>query len=186
MPPAPVEAGSASQTAYAPPWQKRLPILSGRQSFFWGSRPAPGAGFPRMDLWLRLRFTLLSRHRWRHSSHAELRDENFAGLCPLWYILFGTSYICPPPLGGSTSEFPRRFPTAGSRGLLGASLAPASNALRNPASRPAHSCRAGAPSGFDASLSVHRIEYQVLGPAQAGSGVAQTKARSTGRCAPSK
>jgi hypothetical protein len=66
-----------------------------------------------MDLWLRLRFTLLSRHRWRHSSHAELRDENFAGLCPLWYILFGTSYICPPPLGGSTSEFPRRFPTAG-------------------------------------------------------------------------
>ena len=32
-------------------------------------------------------------HRWHHTSAAEGRDKNFAGLLPLWDILFGTYYM---------------------------------------------------------------------------------------------
>lgn len=32
-------------------------------------------------------------HRWHHTSAAEGRDRNFAGLFPLWDILFGTYYM---------------------------------------------------------------------------------------------
>lgn len=32
-------------------------------------------------------------HRWHHTSAEEGRDKNFAGLLPLWDILFGTYYI---------------------------------------------------------------------------------------------
>jgi sterol desaturase/sphingolipid hydroxylase (fatty acid hydroxylase superfamily) len=32
-------------------------------------------------------------HRWHHTSAAEGRDKNFAGLLPLWNILFGTYYL---------------------------------------------------------------------------------------------
>lgn len=31
-------------------------------------------------------------HRWHHTSQAEGRDKNFAGLFPLWDVLFGTFY----------------------------------------------------------------------------------------------
>jgi sterol desaturase/sphingolipid hydroxylase (fatty acid hydroxylase superfamily) len=32
-------------------------------------------------------------HRWHHTSEAEGRDKNFAGLLPVWDILFGTYYM---------------------------------------------------------------------------------------------
>jgi sterol desaturase/sphingolipid hydroxylase (fatty acid hydroxylase superfamily) len=32
-------------------------------------------------------------HRWHHTSEAEGRDKNFAGLFPIWDILFGTYYM---------------------------------------------------------------------------------------------
>ena len=32
-------------------------------------------------------------HRWHHSAHAESRGKNFAGLFPLWDIVFGTFYM---------------------------------------------------------------------------------------------
>ncbi len=32
-------------------------------------------------------------HRWHHTSEADGRDKNFAGLLPLWDILFGTYYM---------------------------------------------------------------------------------------------
>ena len=32
-------------------------------------------------------------HRWHHTSAAEGRDKNFAGLLPLWDIVFGTYYL---------------------------------------------------------------------------------------------
>ena len=32
-------------------------------------------------------------HRWHHTSEAEGRDRNFAGMLPLWDILFGTYYM---------------------------------------------------------------------------------------------
>lgn len=32
-------------------------------------------------------------HRWHHTDEAEARDKNFAGLLPVWDILFGTYYM---------------------------------------------------------------------------------------------
>lgn len=32
-------------------------------------------------------------HRWHHTSEAEARDKNFAGLFPIWDIAFGTYYM---------------------------------------------------------------------------------------------
>lgn len=32
-------------------------------------------------------------HRWHHTSEAEGRDRNFAGLLPVWDLLFGTWYM---------------------------------------------------------------------------------------------
>ena len=42
-----------------------------------------------------LRYVLASPvfHRWHHSSHAESRSKNFAGLFPIWDLLFGTFYM---------------------------------------------------------------------------------------------
>jgi sterol desaturase/sphingolipid hydroxylase (fatty acid hydroxylase superfamily) len=49
----------------------------------------------------RLRYILVSPayHRWHHTSEVEGIDRNFAGIFPVWDILFGTCY------------FPRRLPT---------------------------------------------------------------------------
>ena len=41
-------------------------------------------------------------HRWHHSRELEARDKNFAGLLPLWDILFGTYYL---PKGRFPSNF---------------------------------------------------------------------------------
>lgn len=45
--------------------------------------------------WGPLRSVIISPrfHRWHHTSEAEGRDKNFAGLLPLWDILFGTYYM---------------------------------------------------------------------------------------------
>lgn len=47
-----------------------------------------------------LRWVLVSPayHRWHHTSDAEGIDKNFAGIFPIWDVLFGTAY------------FPRRLP----------------------------------------------------------------------------
>jgi sterol desaturase/sphingolipid hydroxylase (fatty acid hydroxylase superfamily) len=41
-------------------------------------------------------------HRWHHTSQAEGRDRNFAGLLPLWDWLFGTLYL---PSGSHATRF---------------------------------------------------------------------------------
>lgn len=41
-------------------------------------------------------------HRWHHTSAEEGRDRNFAGLLPLWDVLFGTFHL---PKGREASEF---------------------------------------------------------------------------------
>lgn len=43
-------------------------------------------------------------HRWHHTNETEARDKNFAGLFPLWDILFGTYYM-------PTDRRPSRFGT---------------------------------------------------------------------------
>ena len=54
--------------------------------------------------WGPLRWVLASPrfHRWHHTSEAEGRDKNFAGLLPLWDILFGTYYM---PMGRTPMQF---------------------------------------------------------------------------------
>ena len=41
-------------------------------------------------------------HRWHHTSQEEGRDRNFAGLLPLWDVLFGTYYM---PAGKQPQHF---------------------------------------------------------------------------------
>jgi sterol desaturase/sphingolipid hydroxylase (fatty acid hydroxylase superfamily) len=43
-------------------------------------------------------------HRWHHSSETEAQDKNFAGLFPVWDILFGTYYM-------PQDRLPRHFGT---------------------------------------------------------------------------
>lgn len=48
-------------------------------------------------------------HRWHHTSEAEGRDKNFAGLFPIWDILFGTYYMPPgrvPRVFGTDTSVP--------------------------------------------------------------------------------
>ncbi|HET8578957.1 MAG TPA: sterol desaturase family protein, partial [Methylomirabilota bacterium] len=51
-----------------------------------------------------LRYAIASPafHRWHHTSEAEGRDKNFAGLFPLWDLLFGTFYM---PRGRQPMQF---------------------------------------------------------------------------------
>jgi sterol desaturase/sphingolipid hydroxylase (fatty acid hydroxylase superfamily) len=58
-------------------------------------------------------------HRWHHTSEAEGRDKNFAGLLPLWDILFGTYYM-------PADRVPMRFgtDTPVPNGLLGQLMFP--------------------------------------------------------------
>lgn len=57
-----------------------------------------------------LRWVLVSPayHRWHHTSDAEGIDKNFAGIFPLWDVIFGTAY------------FPRHLPTR--YGLVGKAI----------------------------------------------------------------
>lgn len=61
--------------------------------------------------WGPLRAVLASPrfHRWHHTDEASARDKNFAGLLPLWDILFGTYYMPRdrgPTRFGTTSPVP--------------------------------------------------------------------------------
>jgi sterol desaturase/sphingolipid hydroxylase (fatty acid hydroxylase superfamily) len=53
---------------------------------------------------LRAAITSPCFHRWHHTDEKEARDKNFAGLLPLWDILFGTYYM-------PTDVRPSRFGT---------------------------------------------------------------------------
>jgi sterol desaturase/sphingolipid hydroxylase (fatty acid hydroxylase superfamily) len=58
-------------------------------------------------------------HRWHHTDEANARDKNFAGLLPLWDVLFGTYYMPRhrlPHQFGTTSPVPA--------GLIGQILFP--------------------------------------------------------------
>ena len=64
--------------------------------------------------WGPLRSFLVSPrfHRWHHTSEEEARDKNFAGLLPLWDILFGTYYMPRerrPTVFGTTTSVPEGF-----------------------------------------------------------------------------
>jgi sterol desaturase/sphingolipid hydroxylase (fatty acid hydroxylase superfamily) len=52
-------------------------------------------------------------HHWHHTRLAEGRDKNFAELCPLWDILFGTYYLPagrqPEQYGVDDRDFPVHF-----------------------------------------------------------------------------
>jgi sterol desaturase/sphingolipid hydroxylase (fatty acid hydroxylase superfamily) len=56
--------------------------------------------------WGPLRAVIVSPrfHRWHHTTEAEARDRNFAGLFPVWDILFGTYYM-------PRARLPARFGT---------------------------------------------------------------------------
>lgn len=58
-------------------------------------------------------------HRWHHTDEADARDRNFAGLLPLWDILFGTYYM-------PQDRLPQRFGTSSPvpAGLVGQLLFP--------------------------------------------------------------
>ena len=60
-----------------------------------------------------LRYVLASPvfHRWHHTSAAEGRDKNFAGLFPIWDLVFGTFYMpgAPPTRFGVDEPVPPSF-----------------------------------------------------------------------------
>ena len=66
--------------------------------------------------WGPLRSVIVSPcfHRWHHTDEREARDTNFAGLLPLWDIIFGTYYM---PRDRSPSSFGTDTPVP--PGLLG-------------------------------------------------------------------
>jgi len=51
-------------------------------------------------------------HRWHHTSAGEGRDRNFAGLLPLWDILFGTFWLPDrqPTVFGVEDKVPTHLP----------------------------------------------------------------------------
>jgi sterol desaturase/sphingolipid hydroxylase (fatty acid hydroxylase superfamily) len=55
--------------------------------------------------WLRFVIATPAFHRWHHSRRPEARDKNFAGLFPVWDLLFGTWHL--------PAEAPRDFGVAG-------------------------------------------------------------------------
>jgi sterol desaturase/sphingolipid hydroxylase (fatty acid hydroxylase superfamily) len=69
-------------------------------------------------------------HRWHHTGEAEGRDKNFAGLLPLWDILFGTFHMPPraPERLGVADPVPR--------GLIGQLIWPFRKARRSDAASP--------------------------------------------------
>lgn len=71
--------------------------------------------------WGPLRAVLASPrfHRWHHTDEANARDKNFAGLLPLWDVLFGTYYM---PRDRLPSQFGTASPVPA--GLVGQVLFP--------------------------------------------------------------
>lgn len=58
-------------------------------------------------------------HRWHHTDEAHARDKNFAGMLPLWDILFGTYYM---PRDRRPASFGTDTPVPG--GLIGQLMFP--------------------------------------------------------------
>jgi sterol desaturase/sphingolipid hydroxylase (fatty acid hydroxylase superfamily) len=58
-------------------------------------------------------------HRWHHTDEQNARDKNFAGLLPLWDILFGTYYM---PRDRRPHQFGTNTPVP--PGLIGQMLFP--------------------------------------------------------------
>jgi len=58
-------------------------------------------------------------HRWHHTDESQARDKNFAGLLPVWEILFGTYYM---PKDRLPTSFGTMTPVP--RGLMGQLLFP--------------------------------------------------------------
>ena len=58
-------------------------------------------------------------HRWHHTDEEEARDKNFAGLLPLWDIMFGTYYM---PRARTPSRFGTTSPVP--EGLIGQLIFP--------------------------------------------------------------
>jgi sterol desaturase/sphingolipid hydroxylase (fatty acid hydroxylase superfamily) len=58
-------------------------------------------------------------HRWHHTDEANARDNNFAGLLPLWDILFGTYYM---PRDRAPQQFGTATPVPA--GLIGQLIFP--------------------------------------------------------------
>jgi sterol desaturase/sphingolipid hydroxylase (fatty acid hydroxylase superfamily) len=60
-----------------------------------------------------LRYVIASPafHRWHHAADAEGRDKNFAGLLPVWDLIFGTFHMPgrPPVRCGVDEEVPKGF-----------------------------------------------------------------------------
>ena len=50
-------------------------------------------------------------HRWHHTAEEEGRDKNFAGLLPVWDLLFGTFYMPDrqPERFGVTDQVPGSY-----------------------------------------------------------------------------
>ena len=71
--------------------------------------------------WGPLRWVLASPrfHRWHHTDEANARDKNFAGLLPLWDVLFGTYYM---PRGRMPEQFGTASPVPA--GLVGQMIYP--------------------------------------------------------------
>ena len=104
-------------------------------------------------------------HRWHHSAHAEARDKNFAGLFPLWDILFGTFYMPaasrPQYVGVPEAGVPEAF--------LGQVLYPlrarsgrARGHLYHPAANLPAATNSDRTGGPDTDLRVERRQYQVF------------------------
>lgn len=60
---------------------------------------------------LRYVFASPAFHRWHHAADAEGRDKNFAGLLPVWDLLFGTFHMPgrPPERCGVDEAMPKGF-----------------------------------------------------------------------------
>lgn len=79
--------------------------------------------------WGPLRAVIVSPrfHRWHHTDELQARDKNFAGLLPLWDILFGTYYM-------PRDRLPQRFGTATPvpAGIVGQLVFPFRRRARSP------------------------------------------------------
>lgn len=83
--------------------------------------------------WGRFRAVVASPrfHRWHHTDEMHARDKNFAGLLPLWDILFGTYHM---PKNERPSIFGTKTPVPD--GLLGQLVFPFRNSRRSAAATP--------------------------------------------------
>jgi sterol desaturase/sphingolipid hydroxylase (fatty acid hydroxylase superfamily) len=91
-------------------------------------------------------------HHWHHTSQAEGRDRNFAELCPVWDLLFGTYFA---PNGRRPEEFgidDRSFPD----GFLGQLLYPFRRGVGSNDDNPGNGLRGADDSLFNGTATADR------------------------------